>query len=188
MVTNCITAILAVHFSTPVFLPAHRVTTQTYKLTSCLVNLWWTWSVNFKTETATEPFVSTSPLPLDNHSRWVLQDLQLFTCVSYFLEICLPCLKGMYSVEACSCFNCSRTSSVTLFPYLHLHCLNIAISLEKFVLHRNNVQVLGCVLNAMANAQKPYLVFRGNGRVHLNRRGRQFSRLLAAEVAAHQRQ
>jgi hypothetical protein len=36
----------------------------------------------------------------------------------------------------------------------------------------------------MALAQKPDLVFRRNGRVHLNRRGRQFSRLLAAEVCA----
>jgi hypothetical protein len=36
----------------------------------------------------------------------------------------------------------------------------------------------------MAHAQKPDLVFRRNGRVHLNRRGRQFSRLLAAEMCA----
>ena len=36
----------------------------------------------------------------------------------------------------------------------------------------------------MAHAQKPDFVFRRNGRVHLNRRGRQFSRLLAAEVWA----
>jgi len=35
----------------------------------------------------------------------------------------------------------------------------------------------------MAYAQKPDFVFRRNGRVHLNRRGRQFSRL-AAEVCA----
>ena len=34
----------------------------------------------------------------------------------------------------------------------------------------------------MAHAQKPDFVFRLNGRVHLNRQGRQFSRLLAAEV------
>ena len=33
----------------------------------------------------------------------------------------------------------------------------------------------------MAHAQKPDLVFRRNGRVHLNRRGCQFSRLLAVE-------
>ena len=36
----------------------------------------------------------------------------------------------------------------------------------------------------MAHAQKQDLVFRRNGRVHLNRRGLQFSRLLATEVSA----
>ena len=36
----------------------------------------------------------------------------------------------------------------------------------------------------MAHAQKPDFVFRRNGRVHLNRRGRQFSRLLTAELCA----
>ena len=44
--------------------------------------------------------------------------------------------------------------------------------------------VVDCVWNVMAHAQKPDFVFRRNGRVHLNRRGRQFSRLLAAEVCA----
>jgi hypothetical protein len=38
--------------------------------------------------------------------------------------------------------------------------------------------------NVMAHTQKSDLVFRRNGRVHLNRRGRQFSRLLAAEMCA----
>jgi hypothetical protein len=36
----------------------------------------------------------------------------------------------------------------------------------------------------MAHAQKTDFVFRRNGRVHLNRQGRQFSRLLATEVCA----
>jgi len=36
----------------------------------------------------------------------------------------------------------------------------------------------------MAHAQKPDFVFRRNRRVHLNQLGRQFSRLLAAEVSA----
>jgi hypothetical protein len=36
----------------------------------------------------------------------------------------------------------------------------------------------------MAHAQKPDLVSQRNGRVHLNRHGRQFSRLLAAELCA----
>jgi len=38
--------------------------------------------------------------------------------------------------------------------------------------------------NVMAHAQKPDFVFRRNGAVHLNRLGRQVSRLLAAEVCA----
>jgi len=36
----------------------------------------------------------------------------------------------------------------------------------------------------MAHVQKPDFVFRRNGRAPLNRQGRQFSRLLAAEVCA----
>ena len=40
------------------------------------------------------------------------------------------------------------------------------------------------VSNVMAHAQKPDFVFGRNGGVHLNQRGRQFSRLLAAEVCA----
>jgi hypothetical protein len=42
----------------------------------------------------------------------------------------------------------------------------------------------GCVWNVVARARKTDFVFRRNGRVHLNRQGRQFSRLLAAEVCA----
>ena len=38
--------------------------------------------------------------------------------------------------------------------------------------------------NVMAHAQKPDFVFRRNGWVHLNRRGHQFSWLLAAEVCS----
>ena len=41
-----------------------------------------------------------------------------------------------------------------------------------------------CVWNVMALAYKPDFVFRRNGRVNLNRQGRQFSRLLAAELCA----
>jgi hypothetical protein len=36
----------------------------------------------------------------------------------------------------------------------------------------------------MAHAQKPDFLFRRKGRVHLNRRGRQLCRLLAAELCA----
>jgi len=49
---------------------------------------------------------------------------------------------------------------------------------------RHNVQTIGRLRLKRdgTHAQKPDFVFRRNGRVHLNRRGRQFSRLLAAEV------
>jgi len=52
---------------------------------------------------------------------------------------------------------------------------------NSFVRHFFGV---GVSWNVMAHAQKPDFVFRRNGRIHLNRRGRQFSRLLAAEVCA----
>jgi len=45
-------------------------------------------------------------------------------------------------------------------------------------------RVLDWVWNVMAHAQKPDFVFRRNGRVHINRQGRQFFRLMAAEVCA----
>ena len=48
----------------------------------------------------------------------------------------------------------------------------------------SNRQEVDCVSNVMAHAQKPDFVFRRNGRVHLNRRGRQFGWLWAAEVCA----
>ena len=41
-----------------------------------------------------------------------------------------------------------------------------------------------CVWDVMAHVQKPDFNFRPNGRVHLNRQGRHFSRLLAAELCA----
>jgi hypothetical protein len=42
--------------------------------------------------------------------------------------------------------------------------------------------LVDCIWNVMAHAQKSDFVFRRNGRVHLNRWGRQFSGLLAGEL------
>jgi len=52
----------------------------------------------------------------------------------------------------------------------------------KLVCLLGNNQIADCVWNVMAHALKPDFVFLPNGRVHLNRRGRQFSRLLAGEL------
>ena len=46
------------------------------------------------------------------------------------------------------------------------------------------LNTVDCVWNVMAHVQKPDFVFRRNGQVHLNLRGRQFSRLLAAKACA----
>ena len=45
-------------------------------------------------------------------------------------------------------------------------------------------QVVDCIWNVMAHVQKSDFVFWRNGRVYLNRQGRQFSRLLTAELCA----
>ena len=60
------------------------------------------------------------------------------------------------------------------FRFTELKCLSFSVHGKQ--------NVVKASLNMMAHAQKPDFVFRRNGRVHLNWRGRQFSRLLAAEV------
>jgi len=65
-------------------------------------------------------------------------------------------------------------------------CFKVLPTLQRLTpsLKRVAGGLVDCVWNVMARAQKPDFVFRRNGRVHLNRRGRQFSRLLAAVVCA----
>jgi len=57
---------------------------------------------------------------------------------------------------------------------LYLHCL------ACWMLNL----LVDCFWNVMSHPQKPDFVFRRNGRVHLNRRGRQLLRLRATEVCA----
>jgi hypothetical protein len=78
-----------------------------------------------------------------------------------------------------------RTTAVRLMsshPSSHPSALNSAQNVSDVVATYNSKVVLDCVWNVLAHAQKPDLVFQRNGRVHLNRRGRQFSRLLAGEL------
>jgi hypothetical protein len=55
---------------------------------------------------------------------------------------------------------------------------------DMFQLSKSHLQGVDCIWNVMAHAQKPDFIFRRNGQVHLNWRGHQFIRLLAAEVCA----
>jgi hypothetical protein len=89
--------------------------------------------------------------------------------------------------------NIRGAANITFITCLTLLCSNISISMELICynflcLSPTHLvwpyRAVDCVWNVMAHAQKPDFVFRRNGRVHLNRRGRQFSLLLAAEVCA----
>ena len=66
--------------------------------------------------------------------------------------------------------------------YRHL-CVRVDVDSRRWLMLFAAVLV-DCFWNVMAHAQNPDFVFRRNGRVHLNQRGRQFVRLLAAEVCA----
>ena len=65
-----------------------------------------------------------------------------------------------------------------------LRALLLVASCTALEYHRLLPSEVDCVWNVMAHAQKPDFVFRRKGRIHLKRQGRQFSRLLAAEVCA----
>jgi hypothetical protein len=72
---------------------------------------------------------------------------------------------------------------ITVFRTGPEKCTLLQIYLE-YNITSHKERILDCVWNVMAHAQKPDFAFQRNGRVHLNRRGRQFSRILAAEVCA----
>jgi hypothetical protein len=68
------------------------------------------------------------------------------------------------------------TRSTALLHYL--------LSIGPKYLSQHPAKVVEASWNVMAHAQKPDFVFRRNERVHLNRLGCQFGRLLAAELSA----
>jgi hypothetical protein len=81
----------------------------------------------------------------------------------------------------------SHLSDSTYFALsLSVHSLQSVLARPEPVLSHRVWEIIFSVVdyvwNVMAHAQKPDFVFRRNGRVHLNRRGLQFSRLLSAEV------
>ena len=85
-------------------------------------------------------------------------------------------------VCVCVCV-CGRGEGLTAFTFLsrsiEVQYLKSAVRIGiMFFL------VVFSAWNVMEHVQKPDFVFRRNRRVHLNGQGRQFSRLLAAEVCA----
>jgi hypothetical protein len=76
----------------------------------------------------------------------------------------------------------ARSASNTKFKQNRLVFLEMEHAGRRINLQYTCILWVDCVWNVMAHAQKPDLVFRRNGRVHLNRRGRQFNRLLDCEL------
>ena len=84
-----------------------------------------------------------------------------------------------------------QLQSYSLFTLVDLYANNCPHQPHFFALLRiilfciyKTWNIVELVRNVMAHAQKPHFVFRLIERVHSNRRGSQFSRLLAAEVCA----
>jgi hypothetical protein len=76
------------------------------------------------------------------------------------------------------------TASIT-----HSECLSVAVvtqyakRMRPIILLSVNCPAVEATWNVMAHVQKPDFIFRRNGWVHLNRQGRQFSRLLQPRCA-----
>jgi len=87
-------------------------------------------------------------------------------------------------IDYISCFalHNSMTKTEICGLYSYIIFLSPMKNIPRIV--NSNDSLVEASWNVTAHAQKPDFVFRRNGRVHLNRRGRQFSRLLAAEVCA----
>jgi hypothetical protein len=116
----------------------------------------------------------------------------MFPILSWFLEA-LPWMKIMNQNSVTICFtHKSYTSQSSYIFYLTtLNDLYFCSSqyynkYQAYFLSKMMLQVsaVDCVWNVMAHAQTPDCIFWWNRRVHLNRWGRQISRLLAAEVCA----
>jgi len=84
-----------------------------------------------------------------------------------------------FSYPWCPDLHLAVTISETTRRKINLRLFNDVISTPDITLLRVDAS-----WNVMAHAQKPDFVFRRNWRVHLNLRGRQISRLLAADLCA----
>ena len=80
--------------------------------------------------------------------------------------------QTQWKVKICQNLNKIDTRPKTVVKAMHSHSAQL----------QHHSDEVYCVWNVMAHAQKPDFVFQRNGRVHLNRRGHQSSRLLAVEV------
>ena len=98
----------------------------------------------------------------------------IYVCLVAFARLCIT---GQRTRNVAVLWRSSHNIHAPLHPISHQ-------DLDDSQGRSHRSTLLDCAWNVMAHAQKPDFVFRRNGRVHLNRKGRQFSRLVAAEVCA----
>ena len=98
--------------------------------------------------------LSSRSLPTVDHKKWALVKRHSLPFSRFFLQFLVSTHYVMSRVRGTYCSTCTWSHFVE------------------------------ASWNVMAHARKPEFVFRRNRRVHLNRRWRQFSRLLKAEVCA----
>jgi len=102
------------------------------------------------------------------------------------LGVRFPC----YSQSECTYINCEIIHQVNLFIDRSACDNRLVTGVDGSNSRFTVEQVMNTIVhflveaswNVMAHAQKTDFVLRRNGRVRLNQRGRQFSRLLAAEL------
>ena len=72
-------------------------------------------------------------------------------------------MVSQYAVKVCALLTATLTEWSFIPPEMYRFFLSSRI--------HTRISLVDCVWNVMAHAQKPDIVFRRNGRVHLNRRG-----------------
>jgi len=121
----------------------------------------------------------TSKQPSQIHKKWDFQEHHKSNTIRHTLRKAYRDNEQQNILRICKMIIVSQY----LLHWRTDYC-NMYISLVTEFWYFHQTLEVDCVWNVKAHAQKPDFVFRRKGRVHLNRQGRQFSRLLAAEVCA----
>ena len=121
------------------------------------------------------------PMPVYFTSRTLLTFCSNIDYLDFGLPTCRHFLDFIYKVQRRRIINTNALCSLML-----LYCKLSALKRKLRQINSRKIEsacpVVKASWNVMAHAQKPAFVFRRNGWVHLNRQGRHFIRLLAAEV------
>jgi len=134
--------------------------------------------LNFNWQTYIDRFIY-------NFRKYVCQDIKILSSLLiYMSEILHSKCKQYGSHTVALNMSCPCTEMSAWWWLLVTEtCSNFTL-FNTLCFDWTTFQLVEASWNVMAHAQKPELFSLQNGRVHLNRRGRQFSRLLAAEVCA----